>query len=901
MNDLPKVGRSSSCFRFLRLLTIAGLAVGSLGRAADKTWNGNAGDGFFHTGGNWDGGNPPSNNDWQDTAVFGSAATAGTVTLSTSRSIKGIDFDTSGWTLTGSSFSNVGAITSSGSGTNSIGSSLTLSGNRTWNVASGNTLEVTSSLYMRNNIITLTGGGQLTIDNSLGGYSSGTWGINVGDAVLRMNNSDLFSGTASSNAAIRLTSEDAVFRFTGTTSQATSHISSGRIIDMTGEGLDVVDLGGNLVQVTPQSSAPPPPPTIPVVSGEVAWTGGAGDGVYQTGGNWNTGNAPSNNDWQHIAVFGSPSTSTTVNLTSNRSVKGLRFDSAGWTLSGSSFSNIGPIESGGSGTNTIGSGLSLKYNRTWTVQTGNQLHLMGSLYMRNYSITLTGGGYLRLTNSLGGYGSGTWGIELEDALLQIDKASLFSGGTSSNAAIWLTHPDSALVFAGTVSQANSYISNGTIVDMTGLGLDVMSDSGGNYVQVAPVAGDPLPLIPGDWQLEFEDNFSGNSVDGDKWRLGQHWSGIAGPANVDPDNVHVEDGKLHITMEQRSTSYGGSTKSYATGEISTFTEFRQLRGAFEARIRYPAVTGLWPAFWLMPDRAQYGWRDNHYRSYVKFDLTGVSPGAISSAQLKMKVSSMDTGGENNVVFMRLRDDSWQESQLTWNNAPTPDPIWIEQKWHQATVGSDMTVDVSDFITEQMDGDKVISFVLADTFMRTKAVRFHSREAANQADRPRLVINGVTYYASEDATIRWGTKADDNYPSGTQLTVREDWGDTANTYNGGMEIDIMESLGIWGADKTAHAMHWDGYGGSHQYTGSGIKSFPSTSDDFHVYGLKWESGHLEFYVDGVKTYEWTNSEVMSVPAYMILSLQAGGWDNNNVGSQVDNQVMEVDWVRVWSEAP
>lgn len=414
---------------------------------------------------------------------------------------------------------------------------------------------------------------------------------------------------------------------------------------------------------------------------------------------------------------------------------------------------------------------------------------------------------------------------------------------------------------------------------------------------AAFAVDPTPLIPGQWQLEFQDDFDGTSLDGTKWRLGTHWAGMAGTAGTVPENVTVADGKLRLKMEERTVTSGGATRSYATGEVSSFFNFNQQHGAFEARVKCPAVKGLWPAFWLMPDREQYGYRDLYSRSYVKFDLTGVNPGTINTAELKMKVSAVETGVENNVVIMRLNNDTWSESGITWNNAPVPDPVWIAQKWNQSA-GTDMTVNVKNFVTGEMTGDKKISFVLADTFMRTKAVKFHSSEATTQANRPRLVINGVTYYAIEDAHVQWGTKANTSYPSTTELTVKDDWGNTATTWNGGMEIDIMEFLGIWGPDTNAHAMHWDGYDSDHQSTGSGEFSYPPTPDEFHVYGLYWEAGRLKFYVDGYKTYEWENSRVMSVPAYLLLSLQAGGWGGNDAGPQVHNQTMEVDWVRVWS---
>lgn len=130
------------------------------------------------------------------------------------------------------------------------------------------------------------------------------------------------------------------------------------------------------------------------------------------------------------------------------------------------------------------------------------------------------------------------------------------------------------------------------------------------------------------------------------------------------------------------------------------------------------------------------------------------------------------------------------------------------------------------------------------------------------------------------------------------MEDAWDDTASTYDGGMEVDIMESLGIWGANVTSHAMHWDGYATGHPAAGSGKINYSASSDGFHVFGLYWGAGKLAFYVDGVKTHEWVNARVATVPAYLLLSLQLGGWDGNTPGAQVNNQVMEVDWVRVWS---
>lgn len=622
------------------------------------------------------------------------------------------------------------------------------------------------------------------------------------------------------------------------------------------------------------------------------WTGTAGDGAFATAGNWSGGVAPSNTAYQDTALFNAGA--QTVTVPSGRKIHTLTFQTSGWTLSTGSFADIAVVNSAGTGTNTL-VGLTAAYDATWTIGAGSTV-ITPSLYQRNKDITLTGGGTLQINSSISGYGGtvGDWGLRVVDGLARINVAAPYTSTCAG--AVFIAGPEAVLEIKTTVSNANSLVSSGRIVDSLGDGLAI-DDIGGGFVRIYPLS-ELLPPVPGNWTLQFEDDFDGSSMDGTKWRLGQHWAGIGGSGGVAPENVTVSGGKLRIKSEQRAVSYGGAAKSYATGEVSTFFNYRQQYGYFAARIKYPAVTGLWPAFWLMPDRGSYGWKDSYYRSYVKFDLTGVNPGTINTAELKVKVSAVETGSANNVVFMKLNDDSWSESTVTWNNAPTPDPVWIAHRWNSATVGQDMTVDAKDFVVQQMAGDKTISFVLADTFMKTRNVKFHSREAATPADRPRLVINGVTYYATEDAYVRWGTLANNNYGTATTLAVEDDWADTTTTFNGGMEIDIMESLGIWGANETSHAIHWDGYDAQHQSTGfHNILSAP-TDDGFHTYGLYWQPGVLEFYVDGIRTATWSNSRVMSVAAYMILSLQLGGWDGNNPGAQVHNQVMEVDWVRAWS---
>jgi beta-glucanase (GH16 family) len=418
---------------------------------------------------------------------------------------------------------------------------------------------------------------------------------------------------------------------------------------------------------------------------------------------------------------------------------------------------------------------------------------------------------------------------------------------------------------------------------------------------APEPLTPEPSIEGDWELQFEDNFDGTAVDGTKWRFASTYAGMPGSGGNNHKNVTVANGTLNLKSSTESGTIGGNSYTNSGVQISTYDVYRQQYGYFEARIKYPAVKGLWPAFWMMPDRANYGWLEGYYRSYLKFDLSNINPGTITSAVLKLKTSAIQTPGSvpNNVVFMKLHDDSWTESTITWNNQPAADPIWMGQKWGEITsAGQEVTMDLTDYITDEMNGDKVVSIVLADTFMRNRIIKFHSKEAVNQADRPQLIINGATYYVDEDAHVSRGSNADTNYGSVAENRVSESYGSGTHTFGDGMEIDIMESLGIWGKDTTQHAVHWDGYGSQHQHTSWGKISYPATDDDFHTYGVYWQEDLLEFYIDGKKTSEWINPRIPSESAFMLLSLQLGGWDNNGVTSIIDNQVMEVDWVRTWT---
>lgn len=105
-----------------------------------------------------------------------------------------------------------------------------------------------------------------------------------------------------------------------------------------------------------------------------------------------------------------------------------------------------------------------------------------------------------------------------------------------------------------------------------------------------------------YELTFEDNFDGDTLDTKVWtycddggeRRGGYWIDNA---------VSVKDSNLRIAVEYREDGelgsgwYTGAVESTAKGNGAT--GFSQKYGYFEARCKVPKIYGAWAAFWLMP--------------------------------------------------------------------------------------------------------------------------------------------------------------------------------------------------------------------------------------------------------------------------------------------------------------
>ena len=102
---------------------------------------------------------------------------------------------------------------------------------------------------------------------------------------------------------------------------------------------------------------------------------------------------------------------------------------------------------------------------------------------------------------------------------------------------------------------------------------------------------PLPPLPEgkSWNLVWNDEFDGSSLDKSKWSFRE--SGKRKEGWWSEKSVSL-DGQGHLVI-----SAINDEGKFTTGCIHTAGKFEQRYGLFVARVRFQTQQGFWPAFWL----------------------------------------------------------------------------------------------------------------------------------------------------------------------------------------------------------------------------------------------------------------------------------------------------------------
>ena len=115
----------------------------------------------------------------------------------------------------------------------------------------------------------------------------------------------------------------------------------------------------------------------------------------------------------------------------------------------------------------------------------------------------------------------------------------------------------------------------------------------------------LDRIKSDFDLVFDDEFDGDTLDTTKWQYDGDGVFRNSEAQLyangpDDGNVYMEDGcvVLKAEKEERTSSSRNITKQYTSGEISTQGKGAWKYGYFEFRAKLPKGHNVFPAIWLM---------------------------------------------------------------------------------------------------------------------------------------------------------------------------------------------------------------------------------------------------------------------------------------------------------------
>jgi beta-glucanase (GH16 family) len=118
----------------------------------------------------------------------------------------------------------------------------------------------------------------------------------------------------------------------------------------------------------------------------------------------------------------------------------------------------------------------------------------------------------------------------------------------------------------------------------------------------------------------------------------------------------------------------------------------------------------------------------------------------------------------------------------------------------------------------------------------------------------------------------------------------------------EIDMMELLGHE-PGKIYGTIHW-GQDAAHHLSSGGWYVLPngaSFANAFHVYSFEWSTDSLKWAVDGIAYHAEKNASPFDKRFHLILNVAVGGnWPGSPDASTIFPQVMQVDYVRVYSKA-
>lgn len=123
------------------------------------------------------------------------------------------------------------------------------------------------------------------------------------------------------------------------------------------------------------------------------------------------------------------------------------------------------------------------------------------------------------------------------------------------------------------------------------------------------------FVPNGYKLVWQDEFEGENLlehrepmTGDGSNYGVYRWGNNEEQYYKSENAFVRDDNLHIVAKREISETEKYIFNYTSARLRTKGKVSTLYGYIEARISLPIGTGMWPAFWMLPEGryAERGW-------------------------------------------------------------------------------------------------------------------------------------------------------------------------------------------------------------------------------------------------------------------------------------------------------
>lgn len=226
-----------------------------------------------------------------------------------------------------------------------------------------------------------------------------------------------------------------------------------------------------------------------------------------------------------------------------------------------------------------------------------------------------------------------------------------------------------------------------------------------------------------WDLYYNDEFEGNSLDMSSWSYNTGYFLDPSDPNTfgwgnneaeyytdEADNIFIADGDLHLVAKYEPYTFTCTdaaqtkvTANYSSGKIISKDKVAFTYGRIDFRAKLPAGNGLWPALWLLPNDDTYGtWAASGEIDVMEARgrVTNASSGTIhyggawpnnrytGSDYIFPEGSTYDDGYHVYSVI-------WEEDNITWYVDGEFFQYIPKEQWYSANSSSDTAPFDKDF--------------------------------------------------------------------------------------------------------------------------------------------------------------------------------------------------------------